>query len=116
MGITSSQDLLKQALVGIDLIEIDQAEITESGVFVLYDGGIRTAMAIMDREFAIFCAGFSISGDSGLKQVVENIERLLYEISRYRTDIEHKQTLPVVIADNGLFIYRINVKIIDMES
>ena len=116
MGIASSQALLELALVDIDLIEIDQAEITEAGVFVLYDGGIRTAMAIMDRQFAIFCAGFSISGDSGLKQVVESIERLLYEISVIRTDIQHQRTLPVVVADNGLFIYRINVKIIDMES
>lgn len=116
MGITSSQDLLESALVGVDLIEIDQAEISESGVFVLYDGGIRTSIAVMDRNLAIFCAGFSISGDTGLKQVVENIERLLYEISVIRTDIQHTQTLPVVVADNGLFIYRINVKIIDMES
>lgn len=116
MGITSSHALLKSVLVGVDLIEIDQAEISESGVFVLYDGGIRTAMAVIDRDFAIFCAGFSISGDSGLKQVVENIERLLYEASQHRLDIEHTQTLPVAVADNGLFIYQVRVKIIDMES
>ncbi|PHM18049.1 MAG: hypothetical protein CJD30_03555 [Sulfuricurvum sp. PD_MW2] len=116
MGITSSQALIKSALNGIDLIEIDQAELSESGVFILYDGGIRTAMGIVDREFAIFCAGFSISGESGLKQVVEDIEHSLYEISRIRTDIEHTQTLPIAVADNGLLIYRINVKIIDMES
>lgn len=116
MGITSSQELIKSALTGINLIEIDQAEISESGVFILYDGGIRVSMGIVERVFAIYCAGFSISGESGLKQVVEDVEQCLYEISQHRTDIEHKQTFPVVVADNGLFIYRINVQIIDMES
>lgn len=116
MGITSSQELIKSALNGIDLIEIDQAELSESGVFVLYDGGVRTAMGIVEREFAILCAGFSITGESGLKQIVENVEQDLYEISRNRTDIEHTRTLPVAVAENGLFIYRVNVKIIDMES
>ena len=116
MGIASSKATIKAALVGIDVIDIDQAELCESGTFILYDGGERTSVGIVERVFCILCAGFSLGGSSDLLSAVESIEHKLYQASLEDIYISHTRTHPVVIAENGLCIYRIDVKIIDMES
>lgn len=116
MGIASSKTTIKDVLVGIDVIDIDQSELCESGTFILYDGGERTSVGIVARIFCVLCAGFSLSGGSDLLNNVEAIEHKLYQASLEDMYIIHTRTHPVVIAENGLCIYRIDVKIIDMES
>lgn len=115
MGVSSSLQTLKEALREIEIVDIESPEINESGVFVIYDGGPKTALSIMERRFGILCAGFSLSVSSDLIALVESIEHKLYMASVEGNDIDHIKTYPVVVTENGLFIYRIDAKVIDTE-
>lgn len=115
MGITASSAIVKNILTGISVIDIDQADISEAGVFLLYDGATPIDMYTKARRFALLVAGFSMDIKSGVLASVEQIEGLVCTAGTHDTDIEYKGTHPVVVADGGLFIYRIDVEIMDMD-
>ncbi len=118
MAISSSSEIIKELMPDIDLIDVDTADISESGVFLLYDGDTPTDLDSITRRFAILIAGFSMNSKSGILGMLENIQTYIRNASQMDTDIEYKGTSPVVVADGGLFIYRVDIEILDtdMES
>ena len=115
MGIVTSSEIVKNILTGISVIEIDQADISEAGVFLLYDGATPVDTYTKVRRFALLIAGFSMDVKSGVLALVEQIEGFVCTAGARDTDIEYKGTHPVVVADGGLFIYRVDVEIIDID-
>jgi len=113
MGIATCIDRLKKGLLPTVLIDVDDPSISEPGVFVYYDGAKGVDIGVVRRDFSILCSGFSLSGASELTQMLEEVEGAICHMGLVVNGVTYERTHPVVVTDTGLYIYKIDVSVID---
>lgn len=98
------------ATKNITLNEIGDSIIDEQGYFLYYAGAKRIAVGRLEREFVILVSEYA---QKTTEDRVDAVEAVLLEISLAPEEIGHTATSQLYITDDGLFMYRVSLKVID---
>lgn len=109
MGLIACQSDIIEGLNEFNIVPLETESITEVGNFIVYEGSrFSSGYLYVEREFALYVVGMSLSSESGLLPVVERIEACVFDLGVETMPLTLINT-KLISAESGLFIYRVGL-------
>lgn len=110
MAVSECRQYIKDKLSGLNVYDLDKNEITEPGVFLLYEGFDKKNESIF-RTFGIYVAGISYDQTFDLDAVTTQIEDAFTGGTKMSRRVEIAGGKLVSFSSAGFLIFRIPAEI-----